>query len=200
MANAPQLDRRIQRTRTLLRDALFHLIVERGYQAINVQNITEQANLGRTTFYLHYHDKDALLQASINALMDELQRGVEPMVDEDCPYQVRCVRIFAQIARHQQVYRALLKESGTVDIGTTMRTYFVALLQRSTRERQRRDSTHTSDELIAAHAAGALFGLVVWWLDHDAHPTAEMMGKVYFQLLAKGAESMLNLTQQYASN
>lgn len=74
-----------------------------------------------------------------------------------------------------------------------MRTYFVALLQRSTVEHQGWDSTQTSDELIAAHAAGALFGLIVWWLDHDAHPAAETMGQVYFQLLAKGAESMLNL-------
>jgi len=39
------IDRRIQRTRQLLRDALFLLIVERGYEGIAIQDITEQANL-----------------------------------------------------------------------------------------------------------------------------------------------------------
>ena len=69
MYKEPPLDRRIQRTRQLLREALFALIVERGYEAITVQDITERANLGRTTLYLHYRDKEELLKASIKALI-----------------------------------------------------------------------------------------------------------------------------------
>jgi AcrR family transcriptional regulator len=63
------LDRRIQRTRQLLRNALFALIIERGYESIAIQDITERANLGRATFYLHYQDKEELLKASVKALM-----------------------------------------------------------------------------------------------------------------------------------
>lgn len=41
----------------MLRDALLGLIRERGFDAINVQDITERAQLNRSTFYLHYCGK-----------------------------------------------------------------------------------------------------------------------------------------------
>ncbi|MBP7196819.1 MAG: TetR family transcriptional regulator, partial [Anaerolineaceae bacterium] len=44
-------DRRIQRTRKALRDALHSLVLDRGYDDLSVQDITDKANLGRATFY-----------------------------------------------------------------------------------------------------------------------------------------------------
>jgi AcrR family transcriptional regulator len=55
-------DRRIQRTRKALRDALRSLVLDRGYDDLSVQDITDKANLGRATFYLHYREKDELLE------------------------------------------------------------------------------------------------------------------------------------------
>lgn len=55
-------DRRIQRTRKALRDALHALVLDRGYDDLSVQDITDKANLGRATFYLHYREKDELLE------------------------------------------------------------------------------------------------------------------------------------------
>ena len=54
-------DRRIQRTRQSLRNALLELIKEKGFDAISTEEITERANVGRATFYLHYKDKEDLL-------------------------------------------------------------------------------------------------------------------------------------------
>ena len=48
-----KVDRRVQRTRQLLEDALIALILEKGYDKITVQNIVDQANVGRSTFYAH---------------------------------------------------------------------------------------------------------------------------------------------------
>lgn len=189
----PPVDRRIQRTRALLHDAFFQLVTEYGYESITIQNITERANLGRTTFYLHYQDKEELLKSSVKTLMDELERGVEPTTDEVCSYEVRCIRIFTHIVQHQKVYHALLKESGSVDIGTLMRHYFVKLLNRYLLEQPSHNEAQLSRELLAAHAAGALFGLISWWLEHDVSPDAETMGTAYYHLMAKGAETMLGL-------
>lgn len=55
-------DRRIQKTRKALRDALHDLVLDRGYDDLSIQDITEKANLGRATFYLHYREKDELLE------------------------------------------------------------------------------------------------------------------------------------------
>ena len=55
-------DRRIQKTRKSLRDSLHSLVLDRGYDDLSVQDITDKANLGRATFYLHYREKDELLE------------------------------------------------------------------------------------------------------------------------------------------
>lgn len=190
-AHEQPVDRRIQRTRQLLHDALFLLIIEQGYEEIAIADITERANLGRTTFYLHYKDKEDLLRTSVKALMHELQQDVEPSAEEICPYSVRCIRIFQHVAQRQQLYRALLNETRSVNIGNLMRTYFAELFLRQTLEPLKRENISSlSNELLAAHAAGSLFGLLSWWLNHEAPPSAEQMGSVYFQLMAKGGEGL----------
>ncbi|TXT36406.1 MAG: Transcriptional regulator [Comamonadaceae bacterium] len=70
----PALDRRSQRTRDALRDALVDLIAERGWDDITVQDVCNQANIGRSTFYSHYTGKDALLVGGFEDLQAELQR------------------------------------------------------------------------------------------------------------------------------
>ena len=78
---ARKMDRRVQRTRKLLRDALMNLIMEDGYDAISIQDITEKANLGRATFYLHFKDKDELLLDVMEQFIDDFMEQV-PQISE----------------------------------------------------------------------------------------------------------------------
>ena len=57
MAKAKKMDRRVQRTRQLLQDALIAMVIEKGYDATTVQDIIDRANVGRATFYAHFPDK-----------------------------------------------------------------------------------------------------------------------------------------------
>ncbi|MBS1606847.1 MAG: TetR family transcriptional regulator [Bacteroidetes bacterium] len=59
-------DRRTQKTKRHLAEALKHLILEKGYDAITVQDIIDKADVGRSTFYAHYEGKDQLLVGNIN--------------------------------------------------------------------------------------------------------------------------------------
>lgn len=68
------VDRRSLRTRTALREALIQLIGERGWDAIAVQDLCERANVGRSTFYSHFPNKDALLLGGLEDLRAELGR------------------------------------------------------------------------------------------------------------------------------
>ena len=54
-------DRRVQKTKKLLSDALVSLIVEKGYEDVSIQDILDRANVGRSTFYVHYENKEQLL-------------------------------------------------------------------------------------------------------------------------------------------
>ncbi len=83
--STPKIDRRVQRTRQLLRDALMALIVEKGYDAISVQDITDHANVARPTFYLHYKDKEELLLSSVQEIYDDLAQNHPVVSYEDVP-------------------------------------------------------------------------------------------------------------------
>jgi AcrR family transcriptional regulator len=56
-------DPRILRSRRMLMDALARLLMKKEFEDISVQEIADEATLNRATFYLHYPDKNALLQA-----------------------------------------------------------------------------------------------------------------------------------------
>src|SRR5262245_27379569 len=71
MANKP-IDRRVARTRGLLHQALLSLIMEKGYDAISVEEICERANVGRSTFYAHFTSKDDLKRSGLGHLRREI--------------------------------------------------------------------------------------------------------------------------------
>jgi len=65
-------DRRVQRTRRQLREALLTLMVERGWDAVSVRDICEKADVGRSTFYVHFADKENLLLSGFDDLHAEM--------------------------------------------------------------------------------------------------------------------------------
>src|SRR6201997_1530915 len=65
-------DPRILRSRRMLMDALVKLLNRKEFDDISVQEIADEATLNRATFYLHYPDKDALLQAMTAARFGDL--------------------------------------------------------------------------------------------------------------------------------
>jgi AcrR family transcriptional regulator len=60
-----RVDPRVTRTRKLIRDALTSLLAEKSFEAITVQDVAERATINRATFYAHYTDKFALLNALV---------------------------------------------------------------------------------------------------------------------------------------
>ncbi len=62
---ADKLDPRVRRTRALIQGAFLELLAEKSFQAISVKDITQRAEINRATFYAHFPDKYALLEATI---------------------------------------------------------------------------------------------------------------------------------------
>lgn len=180
-------DPRTQRTRQSLQEALLQLIIEQGYESITIADITEQARLGRTTFYLHYRDKDELLHESTKELMHRMALDLEPDVEGTVSCAEHSVYIFQHVARNQLVYQALLREQGPANIGDLMRSYFRDLCQRVILRDllSKGILSPLSGELISAYSEGALFGLISWWLMHQLSPSAEEMGAFLWQLMEK---------------
>src|SRR5690348_9052717 len=83
MATPPKnVDRRVQRTRQLLRQAFVEVAQEKGLTAVSVQDITERANIHRGTFYTHYEDKYALVYSLIREEIQYILSGKLPPVPQ----------------------------------------------------------------------------------------------------------------------
>ncbi|MFJ7969971.1 TetR/AcrR family transcriptional regulator [Psychrobacillus sp. NPDC096389] len=72
-----KIDRRITRTKRMIRDAFTQLMEEKGFEAITVSDLTEKADINRGTFYLHYKDKYDLLEQSEEEVFEELDKITE---------------------------------------------------------------------------------------------------------------------------
>ena len=70
------MDRRILKTRKIIKDSFVELVNEIGFEKVTVKNITEKANINRGTFYLHYKDKYDLLEQSQNEILNEIKEIV----------------------------------------------------------------------------------------------------------------------------
>ena len=84
-------DPRIRRTRQLLQGALRNLMQSKGFDEIAVQDITEAATVNRATFYDHYTDKYALLEAMVAGGFHALLHERNVSYDGTCPSAVRAL-------------------------------------------------------------------------------------------------------------
>ena len=66
-------DRRIRRTKNLLKGHFVQLVKEKGYKNVTVTDIVEKADYNRSTFYLHFKDKEDLAEEMVEETLEELQ-------------------------------------------------------------------------------------------------------------------------------
>jgi AcrR family transcriptional regulator len=181
-------DRRVTRTRQMLRDALFALIEERGYDTLSIQDITERANIGRATFYVHYPDKEQLLLASVKELLEDMHQHMPLLSTADLleKQQSLSVFVFRHVLEHAQIYLALLNERGAsiavmrlrADTGKSIEALIAGLLTEA--------KVPLPLDLLATYCGASLWSLVQWWLKNDFSLSPEEMGQLYWKLINQG--------------
>jgi AcrR family transcriptional regulator len=178
-------DRRVKRTRKLLHEAFIALVIEQGYEKTTIQDILDRADVGRSTFYVHYRDKEALLTANFDSVRDQLERELADIeatgsVDVTLPAAL----LYEHAYRNQLVYRALCGRQG----GALVQRYLRRLIGDLLRKRLRPQFTQGGVELPADVAAefytSAALGLLVWWIDHDFCGDHTWLSGLYRELAA----------------
>lgn len=87
------VDRRVKRSRRLLRQALMDLMGEKRFTAITIQDITDRAEVNRGTFYTHFQDKYALLEL---IMQDGLRNHLADRLPEAARWERENLRILIQ--------------------------------------------------------------------------------------------------------
>jgi AcrR family transcriptional regulator len=159
----PRIDRRVLRTRDALRGALLGLMVERGWDAIDIQSLCERANIGRSTFYLHYPNKEALLKGSFGDLRTALQAQAQALQrGKSTAEQLAFVGgLIEHVHQQQLVFRAMLGRRSGHYVQDRFRELLVEMVE-DERPAGARRSWHA--QAVSHYLGGALFQLLTWWL------------------------------------
>ena len=178
-------DRRSQRTRQALGDAFVALLMEKGYDAISIKDIIDCANVGRSTFYSHYADKNELSVGQLDRLMDVLSQHVPQTHTEENPF-FPSLGLFQHIQQQQKLYRILTWGSG-VDVLTK---HLQKIMSEKIEERLlANEQTYDAPvPVIANFLAGSFLSLVKWWLDNKMTYSPEQMDAMFRKLALASLE------------
>ncbi len=201
MAETRKVDRRIQRTRALLRTALMELIIEKGYDEITIQDITDQANVARTTFYLHFSDKDELLFGTMRDIYEELYQLAGETIPEsfftdnesDC-----AAEDFIHVQAYADFYKIMIGEKGSAAFLARVRQFLAESIMELSLKKiipEGKDSRVPLDMMSYA-LAGAQIGVIKWWLDNGMKESPHKVAFMLEQLMKKGMVWGLNLEDE----
>lgn len=186
------LDRRIQRTRKLLQDALLELILEKGYDAITVQDIIDRANLGRTTFYAHFEDKENLLHSELEDLQGIFDQHLASQpVPTESPWKITLL-MFQHAQSHYKLYKALVGRRGNNALISHISSYISTLIQEHINSQfSKKKKGEVPPKILAHYLVGSFMVLLTWWLDHDMPYPPEQMNDMFEKMMRYGVKSII---------
>jgi len=187
MTTTTTIDRRVRRTREALFEALLELILEKGYERVTVQDLIDSADVGRSTFYSHYRDKEALLVSGF----DELRPAFEAAVSGgESPSLV----VFRHAAQYRHIYKVIAGKSGGQVIIRTLHRILADLYRESFSSR-RPIGTEPKVPLDVAveFVVSGLIGTLQWCIDREDPSTPEQLHAWYLALANPGLERALGV-------
>jgi AcrR family transcriptional regulator len=165
----PVQDRRIEKTKTLLHEALGSLIREKPYDSIVVQEILDRANVGRSTFYMHFRDKDELLISSIHGLLRSVQTAESPTSRKRYERIIRFSRpVFKHIHQHRHTGAANIGLRGRAVIHEQLQKVVSELIADDVKKEFqtiRKQNQHIPADLLVQYLASTFILVLNWWVE-----------------------------------
>ena len=186
-------DRRSQRTHRLLGDALVALLAEKRYDAITVQDIIERADVGRTTYYSHFPDKEALLLHEIERVVQLLAHQALADGEPSQPL-LPSLALFRHVRDFQPVYQALIWGRSSELIFKKVEAQVAGSIEQRLAGLVRPDQPPAVPlPVLARFVAGTFLMLLKWWMDGKKAPSPEQMDAMFRHLVQPSVESALRV-------
>jgi AcrR family transcriptional regulator len=187
---APRRDRRIERSKQALRDAMVALIMEQGFEAITVAAIAERANVGRSTFYSHFADKEDLLLDGIERLGEFLSAAIAERLagGATChPALAFSLPMIEHADERRDLFKALVGKRSGAMVQERMHE-MIAGLVRAPLEKAGADLMCRHD-VVAEYVTGAFFAILDWWLTRPSAHSAAAVDEMFCALVVPGLEA-----------
>lgn len=182
-ASDRRTDARVRRTRWQLGTALLNLIIEKPINDVTVQDVLDRSGVGRSTFYLHFRDKDDLLLTQLELFCETMSNSLSLRKDKS-DRVMPVAELFDHIGNQNRLYRILSDSGHLKDFFELAEGCFARGIERRLTESGRLNQL--SQRELAARAAalsGSLLALLRWWLDRGEKESPQQMDKLFHQLV-----------------
>jgi len=175
----------VRRTKTSLHNALIGLAREKPYPSIAVKEILDRADVGKSTFYTHFRDKDDLLESGIQ----EILRSIPDQPLSGKPFErivVFSLPVLKHIDEHLRAAGPKMKREGRVIMHRHMQHVLTTSIADELARMTQGPNAHMPRDLIARHVASTFVLALNWWVESDPALRPEEVN-VYFRDLVAPA-------------
>jgi AcrR family transcriptional regulator len=180
-------ERRRLQTRKLLIQTTLQLVLEKGYDSISIQDITDRADLGRGTFYIHFKDKEEVVWTAFRELFQELEQEAHKHLDRNLP-QVEyfgLLNIFRHADKNRDLYRVMFGGQGSAILTARVQDFLADVFVYDIRNAPPPPEVNFNlpEEIEAQLLTGVISRLLYWWLETPNDYTAEQMAAMTYMAL-----------------
>lgn len=182
-------DRRVRKSQRALREAFVALVLERGYEAVTVEDITERADVARATFYAHFNDKEQLLTILFEDLTNELTMRLATVRGAPESIRTYIVReLYSHAAQFRDLYLVCLRGAGNGRARSAYRDIIASRAEDVFGERLRSSRREANVPLVVLGRAfaGAHVTLLEDWLEAGDFSNIDEAVQTQMELLTKG--------------
>ncbi|WP_391207175.1 TetR/AcrR family transcriptional regulator [Psychrobacillus sp. L4] len=187
-----KIDRRIARTRQMIRDAFTQLIEEKGFEAITVSDLTEKADINRGTFYLHYKDKYDLFEQSKEEIFGELERIVGDawdIVNEEYQKNMQVelpfsfiIKLFEFLKENFVFMRVILGSNGDPSIQCGLKEIIEKKMYQNFFQYVIEENRMVPLDYLFAYVSSAHLGVIQYWLKSGMEKPPQEMAQILSQI------------------
>ncbi len=185
------VDRRVRKTKKLLRECLTHLLKEKKIQDITVRELTEMADLNRGTFYLHYKDVFDLLEQTEEELLTAFRQLLNRLDAKNSDNELVPVfeEIFSMVKENGDLVEILLGENGDLNFLNRLKALIREKCLENWMEMFRGGNSSDFEACSAFIVAGSV-GLVQHWLQTGMDQSPRDLAILAERLFLHGMESI----------
>lgn len=188
------VDRRILRTRQMLREALMELIEVKGYDGISVRQLTEKAGLNRGTFYLHYRDLQDLLDQCAEDMIQgwmQIMREFNPVEIQSnkylCDPNPHVTKVYEYFKTNSWFFKVILGPKGDPSFPLKMKRSMLEHLENKRVKLQIKDEDClVPADYINEYVLSVNMGILQRWFERGMVETPEEMAIINTRLSQLG--------------
>jgi AcrR family transcriptional regulator len=177
-------ERRRLHTRALLMAAAGELLVEVGYPKLTIKAITDRADVGYGTFYLHFTDKDDIVWAVMRQTMESWRVDMEAKVlafpSPQREYQ-SWVYIFEYAGQVRESILTMLGSKGSAKLLQRYQDYLATMHEANLREGRYSSGLDLPPVFLAQFMTGALVRLLIWWAETPNDYSPQQMADMLYE-------------------